>query len=119
MKEKNIFYKIQLFLPITLSLALAVGLFVDLREFISFRIPSSLIMIALAVMIIWSVINVFYYKNKLQTLIIFSSLTIIPFIVVDIITSAGWLAVFSGSLFITIPLIASSVMWFLVSLLRR
>ncbi len=117
MKDNKLINNIQLSLPLIFSLALAIGFFVDLREFnLSIRLPSIIVVVVLIGMIIWAIVNVFAFKNSANLIIGISALTFVPFLIIDILFSAGWLAIFTGALFITIPLTASSLMCLLIGI---
>ncbi len=109
--------KIQFAIPFILASIFAVGFFVDLREYFGYqnRVPSSLVIVLLVVCIVWAIVNFLVLKNEFKYVFISCAITIIPFLLVELIFGAHWLALFTGAVFITLPLTAFSTLWFLIS----
>ncbi len=115
------FNYLQLSLPLVFSAIFSILFFVDLRRFPIYRntAPSSIVYIITACFIIWAIYNLLILKNKISCVLIASVLTIIPFLLVELIFDAHWLALFMGAVFITIPLTVFVLAWGLAIFIKN
>ncbi len=122
--KNNNLNKIQLILPSLVCAILSVLFFTDFRKIgVETSLPSSGIMIIVVIgllsLIVWSAVNVFYLKTNLKMLFLASGITIAVFLVLDFILNGYWLLFMMGILFISIPLISSVILFYLITLILK